>query len=109
MATASPLAPKTLKGAFIRLDETGIGAVPQIIVFQYNPENLTRKFKPYEKPADKEGAQVDPTARVAPYDPEEEMDVVIAARRDRRPGGAGDPSVSRRRRRRPTAWRRWRC
>jgi hypothetical protein len=78
MATASPLAPRTLKGAFIRLDETGIGAVPQIIVFQYNPENLTRKFKPYEPPADKEGAQVDATARVAPYDPDEEMDVVIS-------------------------------
>ena len=78
MATASPLAPKILKGAFIRLDETGIGAVPQVIVFQYNPENLTRKFKPYEPPADKEGAQVDATARVAPYDPDEEMDVVIS-------------------------------
>lgn len=78
MATTSPLAPKILKGAFIRLDETGIGAVPQTIVFQYNPESLSRKFKPYEKPADKEGDKPDAAARAAPYDPEEEMDVVIS-------------------------------
>lgn len=77
MASESPLAAKTLKGAFIRLDETAIGAVPQIIVFQYNPEALTRKFKPYEKPADKEGNVPDPSARATPYDPEEEMDIVI--------------------------------
>lgn len=78
MATTSPLAPKTLKGAFIRLDETGIGAVPEIIVFQYNPESLTRKFKPYDKPADKQsGDKPDPAARSTPYDPDEEMDVAI--------------------------------
>lgn len=78
MASSSPLAPKILKGAFVRLDESGIGAVPQIIAFQYNPESLTRKLKPYEKPPDKEGEQQDVTARAAPYDPEEEMDVVIS-------------------------------
>jgi hypothetical protein len=78
MATTSPLAPKILKGAFIRLDETGIGAVPQIIVFQYNPESLSRKFKPYEKPADKENKIPDAAARATPFDPEEEMDVVIS-------------------------------
>jgi hypothetical protein len=78
MASSSPLAPKILKGAFIRLDEAGIGPVPQVIAFQYNPESLTRKLKPYEKPADKESDQQDPAARAAPYDPEEELDVVIS-------------------------------
>jgi len=77
MSTTSPLARKLLKGAFIRLDETGIGPVPQIIVFQYNPETLSRKFKPYEKPVDKEGNKPDPAAQAAPYFPEEEMDVVV--------------------------------
>jgi hypothetical protein len=77
MTTESPLTRKILKGAFIRLDETAIGAIPQIIVFQYNPESLTRKFKPYEKPADKEGNVPDPSARSTPYDPEEEIDIVI--------------------------------
>jgi hypothetical protein len=78
MANTSPLAPLLLKGAFIRLDETAIGAVPQIIVFQYNPESLSRKFKPYEAPAkDKAGEKPDPSARAAPYDPEEEMDIAV--------------------------------
>ncbi|MDI6104120.1 hypothetical protein QLQ12_36565 [Actinoplanes sp. NEAU-A12] len=78
MTNRSPLAPKVLKGAFIRLDVTGIGPVPQVIGFQYNPESLTRKLKPYEQPPDKEADPLNPAARVAPYDPEEEMDVVIA-------------------------------
>ena len=77
MPNTSPLAPKMLKGAFIRLDVTGIGIAPQIVVFQYNPETLSRKFKPYEKPVDKEGTKPDPTAQDAPYDPDEEMDVVV--------------------------------
>jgi hypothetical protein len=78
MANESPLAPVLLKGAFIRLDETAIGAVPQIVVFQYNPESLTRKFKPYEPPAkEKTDDKPNPSALAAPYDPEEEMDVVV--------------------------------
>jgi hypothetical protein len=77
MANSNPLARKLLKGAFIRLDEAGIVPVPKVIVFQYNPETLSRKFKPWEKPADKEGTKPDPSAQSAPYDPEEEMDVVV--------------------------------
>ena len=77
MPNTSPLAPRLIKGAFVRLDETGIGAIPQVIVFQYNPETLSRKFKPFEKPADKDGKGPDPAALAAPYDPDEEMDVVI--------------------------------
>ena len=77
MPNTSPLAPKLLKGAFVRLDDMGIAVVPQIIVFQYNPETLTRKFKPYEKPVDKEGTKPDPNPKAQPYDPDEEMDVVV--------------------------------
>jgi hypothetical protein len=76
MANNSPLTRKILKGAFIRLDETAIGAIPQIIVFQYNPESLTRKFKPYENPTGKDGTP-DNAPRSKPYDPEEEIDIVI--------------------------------
>ena len=109
MASESPLAPLLLKGAFIRLDETAIGAAAQIIVFQYNPESLTRKFKPYEKPAnDKAGEVPDPSARAAPYDPEEEMDIVISSMRltiwnspnDIRSPWSPASLI---------AWRRWRC
>jgi len=34
--------PKLVKGAFVRLDEGFIGPVPNIIVFQYNPEKMSR-------------------------------------------------------------------
>jgi hypothetical protein len=78
VSSSSALAPKILHGAFVRLDELGIGVVPQVIAFQYNPESLTRKLKPYEQPADKQGTQQDPAARAVPYDPEEEMDVVVS-------------------------------
>ena len=78
MSNTSPLARKLLKGAFIRLDSASFLPIPQVIVFQYNPETLSRKFKPYEKPVDKEsGSKPDPAAQAAPYDPEEEMDVVV--------------------------------
>lgn len=77
MAATSLLAPRLIKGAFIRLDETGIGPIPQLIVFQYNPETLSRKFKPYEKPTDKEGSKTVTDAKAQPTDPEEEIDVVL--------------------------------
>jgi hypothetical protein len=78
MANTSPLAPKLLKGALIRLDETGIGPVPQIIVFQYNPETLSRKLKRAEKKEDKEGSKTGkPDETVQPADPDEEFDLAL--------------------------------
>jgi len=78
MPSTSPLAPKLLKGALIRLDETGIGPIPQIIVFQYNPETLSRKLKRAAKKEDKEASKTgDPTAAVQPADPEEEFDLAL--------------------------------
>ncbi|HWM24559.1 MAG TPA: hypothetical protein VNP98_07025 [Chthoniobacterales bacterium] len=41
--TASPLAPRLLKGALVSVDPTF--PIPQVIVFQYNPETLTRQLK----------------------------------------------------------------
>lgn len=78
MANTSPLAPKLLKGALIRLDETGVGYVPQIIVFQYNPETLSRKLKRAEKKEDKEGSLTGkPDETVQPADPDEEFDLAL--------------------------------
>jgi len=77
MAGSSLLSPKLVKGAFIRLDVTGIGVTPQVIVFQYNSESITRKFKPYEKPQDKEGDKPDLNAKAAPYNPDEEFDLAL--------------------------------
>jgi len=78
MPNTSPLAPKLLKGAFIRLDETGIGPVPQIIIFQYNPETISRKLKRAEKKQDKEAPKTGaPGETVQPADPDEEFDLAL--------------------------------
>lgn len=78
MPNTSPLAPKLLKGALIRLDETGIGPIPQIIVFQYNPESLSRKLKRAELKEDKEATKTgNPGVTVQPADPEEEFDLAL--------------------------------
>jgi hypothetical protein len=78
MANTSPLAPKLLKGALIRLDETGIGPVPQVIVFQYNPESLSRKLKRAEAKQDKEASKTgNPGDTAQPADPEEEFDLAL--------------------------------
>ena len=41
--TASPLSPRLLKGALVSID--AFSPIPQVIVFQYNPETLTRQLK----------------------------------------------------------------
>jgi len=67
----NPLALPVMRGAIVQLiEELGI-VLPNIIPFQYNPQKVTRSFKPWN-PFD-----VDPTKRgapapmAAPFDPEE--------------------------------------
>ena len=39
--------PKLLKGALVEFSERFIGPIPNIIIFQYNPESLTRSMEVY--------------------------------------------------------------
>lgn len=72
-------APLLTKGAFIQLTEAIAGPVPNIIVFQYNPEMLSRKLTPWQPPAQdqaaQQGGQTDP--QVQPFDPQETIDLAI--------------------------------
>jgi hypothetical protein len=72
-------APRLSKGAFIQLSEGIAGPVPNVIVFQYNPELLTRKLTPWQPPAQdaaaEAGGQTDP--QIQPYDPEETVDLTL--------------------------------
>ena len=64
-------APRARRGALVQLVEDVIGIIPNIIVFQYNPEKVTRKltpWNPFEVDQTNRGAQ-SPTSQ--PYDPEE--------------------------------------
>lgn len=72
-------APRLTKGAFIQLSEAIAGPVPNVIVFQYNPELLTRKLSPWQPPAQdaaaEAGGQTDP--QIQPYDPQETVDLAL--------------------------------
>ena len=72
-------APLLTKGAFVQLTEGIAGPVPNVIVFQYNSELLTRKLTPWQPPAQdaaaQQGGQTDP--QVQPYDPQETVDLAI--------------------------------
>jgi hypothetical protein len=71
--------PLLTKGAFIQLTEAIAGPVPNVIVFQYNPEMISRKLTPWQPPAEdanaEQGGQTDPQAQ--PYDPQEVIDCAI--------------------------------
>ncbi len=75
--TGYSLSPKVMRGALVQLVEDVIGVVPNIIPFQYNPENITRTLEPwnpFEVDQTNRGAQA-PT--VQPYDPEEKFSFTL--------------------------------
>jgi hypothetical protein len=47
--STSPLTPKTLKGALVSISLTSL---PSLVLFQYQPETLTRSLKPRRAPRD---------------------------------------------------------
>jgi hypothetical protein len=67
----SLLHPPLLRGAIVQLvEDLGI-VLPNIIPFQYNPEKMTRNFKPWN-PFDVDPAKrASPAPTAAPFDPEE--------------------------------------
>ncbi len=76
MPTGYTRSPKLLKGAIIRLGEGFLGPIPNIIVFQYNPEKLTTQF--LAAASREEGAPREATVTTGePYDPQETYTVVI--------------------------------
>jgi hypothetical protein len=44
--TTFPGSPRLLKGALVRIDPANLNPIPTVIVFQYNPETLTRTLQP---------------------------------------------------------------
>jgi hypothetical protein len=56
MANGYSKSPKLLKGALVELSEPFLGPVPNIIVFQYNPETMIREMKPWSPGAGSGGA-----------------------------------------------------
>lgn len=68
--------PRILKGALIELTEPFLGPVPNIIPFQYNPNQLVRKFTPWALPEDDDTeSEADPFSQ--PFDPQEKITMTL--------------------------------
>lgn len=50
MASEFPRSPRLLKGALVAYDQPILGPVPNVIVLQYNPDQLTRTLRPRTPP-----------------------------------------------------------
>ncbi|HMG73696.1 MAG TPA: hypothetical protein VK582_09355 [Pyrinomonadaceae bacterium] len=73
MANGYSQSPRLLKGAIIQFSAPLLVPIPNIIIFQYNPEKMTRTLTPWAPPAPPPGGD-DPKVEAAlaqPYDPGE--------------------------------------
>jgi hypothetical protein len=73
--------PKLLKGALVQFSAPMIIPIPNIILFQYNPESLSRTLSAYA-PADSaaagpDQAVKDTNARSQPFDPKETFNLTL--------------------------------
>lgn len=75
MPSEFPRSPKLIKGALIQFSAPMLIPVPNIIVFQYNPETMTRKISPWGTAIQEgQGASKDPKEEnqlAQPFDPNE--------------------------------------
>jgi hypothetical protein len=65
--------PKLLKGALIEFSERFIGPIPNVIVFQYNPESMTRSLEVWSQDSGSgsTSASNDTSHTAQPFDPPE--------------------------------------
>src|SRR4051812_48434222 len=78
MPTGYSRSPKLLKGALIEFSERFIGPVPNIIVFQYNPEMMTRTLEVWSQNGGGESGTSNDTSHTAqPFDPPETFTLAL--------------------------------
>jgi hypothetical protein len=80
MASGYSRSPKLLKGALIQFSAPMLVPIPNIIVFQYNPETMTRTLKPWSAArAEASGAGEEKLQALLaqPYDPQESFSLVL--------------------------------
>jgi hypothetical protein len=80
MATGYSRSPKLLKGAIIQFRAPLFVPIPNLIVFQYNPESMSRTLTPWAPPSGeikKEDMEKVVNNLAQPYDPEETMNLAL--------------------------------
>src|SRR5260370_32494204 len=90
MANGYSRSPKLLKGALIQFSAPMLIPIPNIIIFQYNPETMTRTLEPWKPleraytysdtgersaPAELSGQQINALAQ--PFDPQETFSLTL--------------------------------
>ncbi|MGA9772083.1 MAG: hypothetical protein WBV94_23830 [Blastocatellia bacterium] len=78
MANGYSRSPKLLKGALIQFSAPLLIPIPNIIIFQYNPETMSRTLTPWSPPSKddmKDPKVVDKLAQ--PFDPEETISLSV--------------------------------
>src|SRR5436309_710328 len=72
--------PKLLKGALIQFSAPLLIPIPNIIIFQYNPETMSRNLTPWAPPPkegqDKADCKVEAVLS-QPYDPQETFNLAL--------------------------------
>ncbi len=68
--------PKLVKGALVKLSEDFLGPIPNVIVFQYNPETISRTMTPSSASTEEGGGQAKETT-AEPYDPGESFELKL--------------------------------
>src|ERR1700676_33009 len=80
MTSGYSRSPKLIKGALIQFSAPLLIPIPNIIVFQYNPETMNRTLTPWAPPAKDEHGKVDPKIEATlaqPYDPQETFNLAL--------------------------------
>lgn len=75
-----PRSPILLKGALVEFSSRFISAVPNVIMFQYNPETMTRTLEAHEIAVESTGDATDktkPAPTIQPGDPIESFSLVL--------------------------------
>ncbi len=86
MNTGYSRSPKLLKGALIQFSAPMLIPIPNIIIFQYNPETMTRTLTPWtpvERSYNEETGEMEPLTRAQeralaqPFDPQETFSLTL--------------------------------
>jgi hypothetical protein len=82
MPADNPIAPKLVKGALVEMSERFLGPVPNVIIFQFNPSQITRSFEAWAPPeagdeGDESGAASRSAATAQPGDPTETLSLSL--------------------------------
>jgi len=77
LTTGYSRSPKLLKGALIELSQRFISYTPNVIVFQYNPETMTRTLEVWKQGGDESSADNKTSHTAQPFDPPESFTLTL--------------------------------